>query len=53
MDETDVYSTFTHEEARRLGIVPASPVIGNVRPGGESTPENLKTPDHKPEDGLS
>jgi len=45
MDETDVYGTFTHEEARRLGIDPASSVIGSVRPGGESTSE--KTPDHK------
>jgi len=40
MDETDVYGTFTHEEAKRLGLVPASPVGGSVGPGGESTPEN-------------
>lgn len=49
MDETDVYGTFTHEEAKRLGVVPASFIEGSMGPGGESIPE--KTPDHK--DGLS
>jgi len=49
MDETDVYGTFTQEEAKRLGVLSALSAGESVKPGGESTSE--KTPDHK--DGLS
>jgi hypothetical protein len=39
MDEVDVYGTFTHEESKMLGVVPASSVRGSVEPSGEHISE--------------
>jgi hypothetical protein len=45
MDEADVYGTFTHEEAKGLGVVSVSSVGGSVEPSGEHISE--KTLDHQ------
>ena len=45
MDEVDVYGTFTHEEAKRLGIASVPSFKESVKAGGESVDE--KTPSHQ------
>ena len=44
-----MYGTFTFEEAKRLGVVPASSGAGSMESGGEGTSE--KTTDRQ--DGLT
>ena len=41
MDDVDVYGTFTHNEARNLGMTPAPPVKGGAKPGGEGIYEKV------------